>query len=242
MKKCKLFFACFILMFIVNISIIAQTNRDIIKVSYVTSALSSSMISILQEQVPSPEEYKSMVDLISKHKVYHSLYINNKTRESVFVLDSIHAEPGVMATGNIDYVYTNEIGIMTGKDDFMKSINTFSDNLSNMEWEICNESKEINGYKCQKAILKTHPEVSVWFANDIATNKGPGYFQGLIGLIFEADELFSSIYLTKVEFLDKNFDFSALAEKYKKELKGKKLSVGEILTLKQNMMKTIKKG
>lgn len=218
----------------------AQTNGKIIKVSYETSALSTSMTSILRKQLPSPEEYQTVVDLISKHKVYHSLYINNKTRESLFVLDSIHVEPGVMATGNVDFVYTNNEGVMIGKENFMKSVNMFNANLSDMEWILNDQVKEIKGYVCQNATVKNHPDVSAWFAKDIATNKGPGYFQGLLGLVFETDELFGSTSLTRVESLEDSFDFEGLVNDYKKEPAGKKLSVKEVLTLKDNMMKTIK--
>jgi GLPGLI family protein len=217
-----------------------QTKGELIKVSYVTSPLSPSMVSILRKQIPSPEEYQTVADLISKHKVYHSLYINNKTHESFFIVDSIHAEPGVMTTGNVGYVYTNKEGVMTGKEDFMKAVNLFKSNISDMEWELTSQTKEINGYVCRNATVRNHPDVSVWFTEDIATNKGPGYFQGLLGLVFEADELFGSTYLTGVEYIGGNFDFEALVKDYKKESIGKKLSVKEVLALKDNMLKTAK--
>jgi GLPGLI family protein len=218
----------------------AQTKGELIKVSYITSPLSPGMVSILHKQIPSPEEYQTVADLISKHKVYHSLYINNKTHESFFIVDSIHAEPGVMVSGNIDYVYTNKDGVMTGKEDFMKSVSLFKSNISDMEWELTGQTKEINGYVCRNATVKNHPAVSVWFTEDIATNKGPGYFQGSLGLVFEADEHFGSTYLTGVEYLNDGFDFEGLVKNHKKEPAGKKLSVKEVLSLKDNMMKTIK--
>jgi GLPGLI family protein len=145
-----------------------------------------------------------------------------------------------MATGNVNYVYTNKEGIMTGKEDFMKSVNLFKSNLSDMEWELTGQTKEINGYVCRNATVKNHPDVSVWFTEDIATNKGPGYFQGLLGLVFEADELFGSTYLTGVEYIAGSLDFEALIKDYKKEPTGKKLSVKEVLSLKDNMLKTAK--
>jgi GLPGLI family protein len=218
----------------------AQTKGELIKVSYVTSPLSPSMVSILHKQIPSPEEYQKVADLISKHKVYHSLYINNKTHESLFIVDSIHAEPGIMTTGHINYVYTNKEGVMTGKEDFMKAVNLFKSNVADMEWELTGQTKEINGFACRNATAKDHPAVSVWFTDDIATNKGPGYFQGLLGLVFEADELFGSTYLTGVEYIGGSLDFEALIKDYRKEPAGKKLSVKEVLALKDNMLKTAK--
>ncbi|MDR1202108.1 MAG: GLPGLI family protein [Tannerellaceae bacterium] len=239
MKK-EIFFLT-IVAFILCVNLLqAQTKGELIKVSYITSPLSPSMLSILRKQIPSPEEYQTVVDLISKYKVYHSLYINNKTHESFFIVDSVHAEPGVMVTGNVSYVYTNNEGVMIGKEDFMKSVNIFKSNLSDMKWELNDQTKEINGYVCRNATAKNYPEVSVWFTEKIATNKGPGYFQGLLGLVFEADELFGSTYLAGLEYLEDSFNFEGLIKDYKKEPAGKKLSVKEVLALKDNMMKTAK--
>ncbi len=63
-----------------------------------------------------------------------------------------------------------------------------------LEWELQDETKEILGYKVQKAISKKHHfdkgsppwgDAVAWFAIDIPCNSGPERFWGLPGLILE---------------------------------------------------------
>jgi GLPGLI family protein len=64
----------------------------------------------------------------------------------------------------------------------------------NLEWELKDETKEILGYKVQKAISRKHHfnkgdppngDAEAWFAIDIPCNSGPERFWGLPGLILE---------------------------------------------------------
>lgn len=61
--------------------------------------------------------------------------------------------------------------------------------IDDIEWEIHDETKEINGYQCQKAtaIINLNDikkgEITAWFAPEIPFQYGPMGFAGLPGLI-----------------------------------------------------------
>lgn len=81
--------------------------------------MTPSMLSILKEQIPSEDQYNRMVEKIARYQMYYSLYIDTKTNESVFVLDSLAKEEGVSIAGYIDYVYTEPSGKFIGAENFM---------------------------------------------------------------------------------------------------------------------------
>ncbi len=62
------------------------------------------------------------------------------------------------------------------------------DSLIEMNWEISNETKDIAGYKSQKAISRWHNYLfTAWFTNEIPINAGPERFDGLPGLILRVE-------------------------------------------------------
>jgi GLPGLI family protein len=229
------------LLSLLSISIaFGQTVSEVIKVSYESTPLSPSMLSIMKKQVPDPEQLKGFVDILQRHKGYYSLYIDTKTHESLFVLDSLHAEPGISSPGQIEFVYTSADGEMIAEESFMKSAIIIKDKLSNMEWDILDETKVVNERDCQNATIKNGPEISVWFSSEISTNRGPGYFQGLFGLVFEANDFFSTTFVTEIKNIEKSASVNELFEKYKHAPEGKIYSLKEFFLLKQNFIKTLK--
>lgn len=53
-------------------------------------------------------------------------------------------------------------------------------------WKMYKETKQIKGYKCQKATIQFRGRSYIaWFTNEIPTSFGPWKFQGLSGLILE---------------------------------------------------------
>lgn len=238
----KTFHFIFFLLITTSSPLCAQfDNNIIIKASYVMVPLSPNMLSILKEQVPDPQQYKEYVNLLERHKYYYSLYVNNKTRESVFVLDSVKAQHGVSPSGNLEYVLTFPDGKFYGKENFLRSDILFADNLNNIEWQILDETKEIHGYICQNATIKDNSDISVWFTSDIPINRGIGYFQGLFGLVLEANDFFVSTYLTHLESSNNAEEFDTLIKKYGEKEKGKELPFNKLLIAKQNAIKMMTK-
>lgn len=215
-----------------------QKKTDVLKIQYVTNSLSPEMLSILKEKISSPDEYKTTVDRISKFKCFYSLYVNTKTRESIYVLDSIQSVPNIMVVGNIEFVNIDNKNNIIGKEVFMKSYHMFNGNTTDLEWELSNETKIINDFECQKAELKGFPYVVAWFTNDIPLSKGPGYYQGLSGFVLEASDFFSSTEFIGMEYTDEDLSPN-LFDKYKKE--GKEYSLNEIFKSKANMILLMEK-
>jgi len=56
---------------------------------------------------------------------------------------------------------------------------------SNFSWTLTSESKKIEGFNCQKAVLSTDSKIVAWFTRDIPVYAGPGYISGLPGLVLE---------------------------------------------------------
>lgn len=144
---------------LIHISIIfGQTGSEVIKVSYESTPLSPSMLSLMKKQVPDPEQLKSVAAVLQKHKGYYSLYVDNRTHESLFVLDSLHSEPGVSSPGQIEFAYTNSDGEMIVKESFMKSTIIIKDKLSDIKWNISDEMKTVHERNCQNATIKKSAE------------------------------------------------------------------------------------
>lgn len=62
-----------------------------------------------------------------------------------------------------------------------------SDTLRTIDWTLMDDTKEIEGIKCQKATATVYGrEYEVWFSNTIPLPYGPWKLQGLPGLILEA--------------------------------------------------------
>lgn len=81
----------------------------------------------------------------------------------------------------------------------------FEDKLPRIEWQIQDESKNILGYTCQKAIGKLYNrEWTVWFTMDIPVSEGPWLLAGLPGLILEANDADSIFHFTAIELSKDN--------------------------------------
>ena len=81
----------------------------------------------------------------------------------------------------------------------------FEDKLPHIEWQIQDESKNILGYACQKAIGKLYNrEWTVWFTMDIPVSEGPWLLAGLPGLILEANDADNIFHFTAIELSKDN--------------------------------------
>lgn len=70
--------------------------------------------------------------------------------------------------------------------EFLTKMFVIEEPLSMPQWELTEETKEILGKRCTKAILTEQDgEVTAWFCPEIAVNEGPDVYWGLPGLILE---------------------------------------------------------
>ncbi len=77
-----------------------------------------------------------------------------------------------------------------------------TDSITNIEWKITNENREIAGYNCRKAVGKIFGDVYVFafYTDDITISGGPCSINGLPGMILgiTIPRLYTSIIATKV--------------------------------------------
>lgn len=77
-----------------------------------------------------------------------------------------------------------------------------NDSISNIEWKITNENREIAGYNCRKAVGKIFDDVYVFafYTDEITISGGPCSINGLPGMILglTIPRLYTSFIATKV--------------------------------------------
>lgn len=78
------------------------------------------------------------------------------------------------------------------------------DNLLQWDWQITNETKEVSGFVCKKAISEAFGYYfTAWFTEDIAINAGPEKFDSLPGLILYVGTAYYEYVATNVS-IEKN--------------------------------------
>jgi GLPGLI family protein len=66
----------------------------------------------------------------------------------------------------------------------------YSENVPEQNWKITTETKEITGYKCQKATCTFRGrDYIAWFTREIPVKEGPWKFNGLPGLIVKVYDM-----------------------------------------------------
>lgn len=113
----------------------------------------------------------------------------------------------------------------------------------NYHWELTNNSKMINGYKCYEAkgkrinyITETESvtvNIVAWYCPEIPVNYGPGDYGNLPGLIFFVQEFQKIFRLKEIKKIDKmNFGFDIKGEEITEKDFDKKLMEFEAEILK----------
>jgi Protein of unknown function (Porph_ging). len=85
-------------------------------------------------------------------------------------------------------VFKNQ-GSITVQDRY-KDTYQYEEAQPKFNWKLENEEKNIIGYKCKKATGQYRGRNYIaWYAEEIPINNGPYIFEGLPGLILEAEDL-----------------------------------------------------
>ncbi len=219
-----------------------EKEKNILKVSYTTSNVSDFIIGALKAQITDPNMYAMTLNKISKAKVYHTLYQNLKTKESLYVLDSITEAMGVRTVGHASYTYKDTTEELMGKENFLGKEFKFKGASGNLQWKITNETKEINGYKGRKAILESNPDIYVWFTADIPVNAGPYIYNGLPGLVLESNSFFQSITASSVTYSKEEIFKEQLASIADEINQKNDVTLKEVIVKKENFKRMAEKG
>jgi len=115
---------------------------------------------------------------------------------------------------NKSYVYTNfnEKTIVENTKPY-KNYYLCNEELPKIDWQISNETKNINGIEITKATTTFRGrKYEVWFSYEYPFSVGPWKFQGLPGLIFEVNDLTTPFtfqwHLKKISKQNKPIPFS----------------------------------
>lgn len=241
MKTIKILVAIFFVSITMNVN--AQTkDKNILKVNYTTGCVSDFLVGMLKQQIQDPNEFSTILEKMEAYKIHSSFYLNTKTKESVFVVDSITEVENLGTTGYTYYTYKNAEGDLQGKEIFMGKKINFEGKVSELKWKITDEQKEINGYQCKKAHLEGNPKVYAWFSPEIPVSGGPYVFYGLPGLVLESDNYFESVSATTIGYESKEAFDKKVQEVKGKISSTKSISLAEVFAKKENFQRMILKG
>ncbi|NHN26351.1 GLPGLI family protein [Flavobacterium jejuense] len=167
-----------------------------------------------------------------------SLDFNEK--ESLFYLSeslisdaeskSVRAYVTGMFYGMAKFYINRETDELTEQLPYSFAILLRNKKASFIDWNLTNESKNINGYTCYKATYtyiqkwkgREFPwPVIAWYCPEIPVSLGPVRYSGLPGLILELQEDKRGYIVEKIEFLDKEVQIE-------KPTEGEELTVEEI--------------
>lgn len=184
---------------------------------------------------------------IDGHTSLSALIINND--EAVFkIFDD--REAGISKDkykGHVYYINNDELStFMYSNNESSYTRTTYRKNEviytypnDHLKWDITNNIKEVNNYKCNEALLTLHGrKYQVWFTTDIPVSYGPLSLNGLPGLIVEvtADNGFCYIKLNNIRKIKPEEEVFSFSKEYFKINKEKIKSYEEYEKLATEIM------
>jgi GLPGLI family protein len=99
-----------------------------------------------------------------------------------------------------------QAGTTSTQRDVFENTYIIKDSLRNLDWRITDETREIAGFECRKAVTKICDSVYVvaFYTDQIAVSSGPESFGGLPGLILglAIPRLYTTWFATKLELTE----------------------------------------
>ena len=140
----------------------------------------------LEKMMPS-ERTQSYSLLFNENASVYQALTNSPNEEKVNQIgeegDAIQIKMVRATNENITYHDIKNKAI-TMQQGFMGKTFLIQDETKKYAWKLSNESKEIAGYTCQKAILEEEDrKVEAWFTTAITVASGPSNFYQLPGMI-----------------------------------------------------------
>jgi len=176
-KTRKAFVLFFIVVLLINISVIAQTKKICGKVYYtqvknLTGTYSENYLLTFNNEQSFSEEINIKNSKSSQDKNYsgqdltHNVIAGRNNLTSKFFFNT-----------KANFYF---------RDNFFDQILVVKEDQYNLKWNILQEIKKIGGFSCQKATTKFRGRTYIaWFTSDIPVPFGPWKFKGLAGLILE---------------------------------------------------------
>lgn len=196
-------------------------NKQIVKLTYTSSPI--SQYTMTESDMSSTPTKASIYDFMKGITDYYSLYINLEDRSSVYILDSTAQvrpmgwkNPKTRAALSDTVLFALKTSKnITFKYEWIMNQKFFTEGkIGDIEWELINEEKVIDGLNCIKAVTEenSYPMLTVWYTKDLPVSNGPSIYQGLPGLVVRAEDYFRIIQLLKIEYTDDVNGFRTLYE------------------------------
>lgn len=206
---------------------------------------------IIEKKVDDLTTKKKRINLQNRlQEVEFNLEFNNKV--SIFqIVETLQSDYNKINNNFAQTIGGTELKVITQVDTNEKYYATTLFNepyivvekANNLVWAIERETKDILGYKCQKAKTtikiddfrgKQQFEVYAWFTNEIPSNFGPSIFNGLPGTILELN--YGDIITYAVQIRTKKGSLK------KPKIEGLKVSTQEFTTIFNKKMNAIRQN
>ncbi|MBR1769168.1 MAG: GLPGLI family protein [Bacteroidales bacterium] len=174
--------------------------------------------------------------VLKERKEYYILsFCNGK---SLFERDNERSSDNFGMQSSIIYSDLNDNKLIS-QENFMGKQFLINESLRSLNWTITEETQQINGFNCIKAVVDDSLEanqVSAWFSSELPIPCGPIGFAGLPGLIVKLDlEEAMSFVLTEVKSVEK-------MDEIKAPKKGKKVTREEFTKIQTKKMEEFRKA
>ena len=146
--------------------------------------------------------------------------------------DNENSNISMTISGNNDIIYTNyKEKSYTQQSDFMSRKFLINGELPQYDWVLTEETEEVAGYKCKKAINLSTPADTIyaWYTERIPHQYGPKQYNGLPGIILKLISPAFIIEASSVAILEENLEI-------KKPTKGKKVTQEEFDKIQEEKM------
>ncbi len=124
---------------------------------------------------------------------------------------------------------------ISSQKDIFENTYLIKDSVRNLEWKISDETREIAGFECRKAVTKICDSVYVvaFYTDQIPVSAGPESFGGLPGLILglAVPRLYTTWFATKLELVEPTI------AQLSPNQKGKKVNRQQMMSELQKAMK-----
>jgi GLPGLI family protein len=120
--------------------------------------------------------------------------------------DNKYLSGGTKPTATDGVVQDLHAKTVSTQREFFENTYVIKDSLRNLEWRITDETREIAGFECRKAVTKICDSVYVvaFYTDQIAVSSGPEEFGGLPGMILglAIPRLYATWFATKLELVE----------------------------------------
>ncbi|NCI51181.1 GLPGLI family protein [Sediminibacterium roseum] len=153
--------------------------------------------------------YQQMLKVYPKF-VNDNYELRFDTRRSVYKLVKENTEnkylQGIKPSIEEGVVQDLDAKTTSTKREVFENTYLIQDSLRNLEWRITDETREIAGFECRKAVTKICDSVYVvaFYTDQIPVSSGPETFGGLPGMILglAVPRLYTTWFATKVELTE----------------------------------------